>query len=197
MVRYCVILYAYTRALCTLFILFIRKEVEVMNAFTTRLSVAATTAALAVVSLASPAGALGSSELSSTPRTSATKKVATASVPKLGEEGSIRAFCRRPGRAALHIDGIAADPSEAAGTSIQLSVAESTGNNEVFVEPRVIFEGRPAPDGRLQVTDLQVPQNMDLDVHIRTITRTGGDNNQAASSLTQDTMKLHTPNCGT
>lgn len=165
-----------------------------MNAFTTRLSVAATTAALAVVSLASPAGALGSSELSSAPR--ATHKVATASTPKLGEEGSIRAFCRRPGRAALHVDGQAADPSEAAGTTIQLSVAESMGNNEVFVEPRVIFEGRPGPSGRLQVTDLQVPQGTDLDVHIRTITRTGGDN-QAASSLTQDTMKLHTPNCGT
>lgn len=166
-----------------------------MNAFTTRLSVATVATALAVVSLATPAGALGSSELSSAPRTAATKKVAS-NVPKLGEEGSIRAFCRRPGRAALHVDGIAADPSEAAGTTIQLSIAESTGNNEVFVEPRVIFEGRPAPDGRLQVTDLQVPQNMDLDVHIRTITRTGGDN-QAASSLTQDTIKLHTPNCGT
>lgn len=166
-----------------------------MNAFTTRLSVATVATALAVVSLATPvAGALGSSELSSTPR--ATHKVATASTPKLGEEGSIRAFCRRPGRAALHVDGQAADPSEAAGTSIQLSVAESTGNNEVFVEPRVIFEGRPAPDGRLQVTDLQVPQDVDINVHIRTITRTGGDNNQA-SSLTQDTMKLHTPNCGT
>ena len=167
-----------------------------MNAFTTRLSVATATAALAVASLTTPAaGALGSSELSSAPRTAATKKVAS-NVPKLGEEGSIRAFCRRPGRAALHVDGQAADPSEAAGTSIQLSVAESTGNNEVFVEPRVIFEGRPGPDGRLQATDLQVPQNMDIDIHIRTITRTGGDN-QAASSLTQDTMRLHTPNCGT
>lgn len=167
-----------------------------MNAFTTRLSVATATAALAVASLTAPAaGALGSSELSSAPRTAATKKVAS-NVPKLGEEGSIRAFCRRPGRAALHVDGQAADPSEAAGTSIQLSVAESTGNNEVFVEPRVIFEGRPGPDGRLQATDLQVPQNMDIDIHIRTITRTGGDN-QAASSLTQDTMRLHTPNCGT
>lgn len=166
-----------------------------MNAFTTRLSVA-TAAALAVASLTAPAaGALGSSELSSAPRTAATKKVAS-NVPKLGEEGSIRAFCRRPGRAALHVDGQAADPSEAAGTSIQLSVAESTGNNEVFVEPRVIFTGHPAPNGRLQVTDLQVPQNMDIDVHIRTITRTGGDN-QAASSLTQDVVKLHTPNCGT
>lgn len=166
-----------------------------MNAFTTRLSVATATAALAVASLTAPAaGALGSSELSSAPRTAATKKVAS-NVPKLGEEGSIRAFCRRPGRAALHVDGQAADPSEAAGTSIQLSVAESTGNNEVFVEPRVIFEGRPGPDGRLQATDLQVPQNMDIDIHIRTITRTGGDN-QAASSLTQDTMRLHTPNCG-
>ena len=165
-----------------------------MNAFTTRLSVATVTAALAVASLTAPvAGALGSSELSSTPR--ATHKVAK-NLPKLGEEGSIRAFCRRPGRAALHIDGIAADPSEAAGTTIQLSIAESMGNHEVFVEPRVVFEGRPSPDGRLQVTDLQVPQNMDLDVHIRTITRTGGDN-QAASSLTQDTIKLHTPNCGT
>lgn len=167
-----------------------------MNAFTTRLSVATATAALAVASLTAPAaGALGSSELSSAPRTAATKKVAS-NVPKLGEEGSIRAFCRRPGRAALHVDGQAADPSEAAGTSIQLSVAESTGNNEVFVEPRVIFEGRPGPDGRLQATDLQVPQNMDIDIHIRTITRTGGDN-QAASSLTQDLVKLHTPNCGT
>ena len=165
-----------------------------MNAFTTRLSVAATTAALAVVSLATPAGALGSSELSSAPR--ATHKVATTKTPKLGEEGSIRAFCRRPGRAALHVDGIAADPTEAGGTTVQLSVAESTGNHEVFIEPRVVFEGRPGPDGRLQVTDLQVPQGTDLDVHIRTITRTGGDNNQA-SSLTQDTMKLHTPNCGT
>ena len=168
-----------------------------MNAFTTRLSVAATTAALAVVSLASPAGALGSSELSSAPRTAATKKVATVNIPKLGEEDSIRAFCRRPGRAALHIDGIAADPSEAAGTTVQLSIAESVGDHEVLIEPRVIFEGRPGPDGRLQATDLQVPQNMDIDIHIRTITRTGGDNNQAASSLTQDTMKLHTPNCGT
>ena len=167
-----------------------------MNAFTTRLSVAATTAALAVVSLASPAGALGSSELSSSPRTAATHKVATTSVPKLGEEGSIRAFCRRPGRAALHVDGIAADPSEAAGTTIQLSIAESVGDHEVFIEPRVIFTGSPGPDGRLQVTDLQVPQGTDLDVHIRTITRTGGDNNQA-SSLTQDVVKLHTPNCGT
>lgn len=166
-----------------------------MNAFTTRLSVAATTAALAVVSLASPAGALGSSELSSAPGTAATKKVAS-NLPKLGEEGSIRAFCRRPGRAALHVDGIAADPSEAAGTTVQLSIAESMGNHEVFVEPRVVFTGSPGPDGRLQVTDIQVPQNLDLDVHIRTITRTGGDNNQA-SSLTQDTMKLHTPNCGT
>lgn len=165
-----------------------------MNAFTTRLSVAATTAALAVVSLATPAGALGSSELSSAPR--ATHKVATTKTPKLGEEGSIRAFCRRPGRAALHVDGIAADPTEAGGTTVQLSVAESTGNHEVFIEPRVIFTGSPGPDGRLQVTDLQVPQGTDLDVHIRTITRTGGDNNQA-SSLTQDTMKLHTPNCGT
>ena len=165
-----------------------------MNAFTTRLSVAATTAALAVVSLATPAGALGSSELSSAPR--ATHKVATTKTPKLGEEGSIRAFCRRPGRAALHVDGIAADPTEAGGTTVQLSVAESTGNHEVFIEPRVVFEGRPGPDGRLQVTDLQVPQGTDLDVHIRTITRTGGDNNQA-SSLTQDTMKLRTPNCGT
>ena len=165
-----------------------------MNAFTTRLSVATVATALAVVSLATPAGALGSSELSSAPRT--THKVATASPPKLGEEGSIRAFCRRPGRAALHVDGIAADPSEAAGTTIQLSVAESVGNNEVLIEPRVIFDGKPAPNGRLQVTDLQVPQGTDLDVHIRTITRTGGDNNQA-SSLTQDTIKLRTPNCGT
>lgn len=165
-----------------------------MNAFTTRLSVATVATALAVVSLATPAGALGSSELSSAPRT--THKVATASTPKLGEEGSIRAFCRRPGRAALHVDGIAADPSEAAGTTIQLSVAESVGNNEVLIEPRVIFDGKPAPNGRLQVTDLQVPQGTDLDVHIRTITRTGGDNNQA-SSLTQDTIKLRTPNCGT
>ena len=165
-----------------------------MNAFTTRLSVAATTAALAVVSLATPAGALGSSELSSAPR--ATHKVATTKTPKLGEESSIRAFCRRPGRAALHVDGIAADPTEAGGTTVQLSVAESTGNHEVFIEPRVIFTGSPGPDGRLQVTDLQVPQGTDLDIHIRTITRTGGDNNQA-SSLTQDTMKLHTPNCGT
>lgn len=167
-----------------------------MNTFTTRLSVVAATAALAVASLTAPvAGALGSSELSSAPRTAATKKVAS-NVPKLGEEGSIRAFCRRPGRAALHVDGQAADPSEAAGTTVQLSIAESTGNNEVFVEPRVIFTGHPGPDGRLQVTDLQVPQDMDINVHIRTITRTGGDN-QAASSLTQDTMKLHTPNCGT
>ena len=167
-----------------------------MNAFTTRLSVATATAALAVASLTAPAaGALGSSELSSAPRTAATKKVAS-NVPKLGEEGSIRAFCRRPGRAALHVDGIAADPTEAGGTTVQLSVAESTGNHEVFIEPRVIFTGSPGPDGRLQVTDLQVPQGTDLDVHIRTITRTGGDNNQA-SSLTQDTMKLHTPNCGT
>lgn len=165
-----------------------------MNAFTTRLSVATVATALAVVSLATPAGALGSSELSSAPRT--THKVATASTPKLGEEGSIRAFCRRPGRAALHVDGIAADPSEAAGTTVQLSVAESTGNHEVLIEPRVIFDGKPAPNGRLQVTDLQVPQGTDLDVHIRTITRTGGDNNQA-SSLTQDTIKLRTPNCGT
>lgn len=164
-----------------------------MKTLTTRLSVATVATALAVVSLATPAGALGSSELSSAPR--ATHKVAK-NLPKLGEEGSIRTFCRRPGRAALHVDGQAADPSEAAGTSIQLSVAESTGNNEVFVEPRVIFEGRPGPDGRLQATDLQVPQNMDIDIHIRTITRTGGDN-QAASSLTQDTMKLHTPSCGT
>lgn len=167
-----------------------------MKTLTTRLSITAAATALAVVSLATPAGALGSSELSSSPRTAATKKVATVNIPKLGEEGSIRAFCRRPGRAALHVDGRAADPSEAAGTSIQLSVAESTGNNEVFVEPRVIFEGRPAPDGRLQVTDLQVPQNMDLDVHIRTITRTKSEGGEA-SSLTQDTMKLHTPNCGT
>lgn len=166
-----------------------------MNAFTTRLSVATVATALAVVSLATPAGALGSSELSSAPRT--THKVATASTPKLGEEGSIRAFCRRPGRAALHVDGIAADPSEAAGTTIQLSIAESVGDHEVLIEPRVIFDGKPALNGRLQVTDLQVPQGTDLDVHIRTITRTGGDNNQAASSLTQDTMKLHTPNCGT
>lgn len=167
-----------------------------MKTLTTRLSVTAATAALAVVSLTAPAGALGSSELSSAPRTAATKKVATANAPKLGEEGSIRAFCRRPGRAALHVDGIAADPTEAGGTTVQLSVAESTGNHEVFIEPRVIFTGHPAPNGRLQVTDLQVPQNMDIDVHIRTITRTGGDNSQA-SSLTQDTMRLHTPNCGT
>ena len=167
-----------------------------MKTLTTRLSVATAAAALAVASLTAPAGALGSSELSSAPRAAATKKVATVNVPKLGEEGSIRAFCRQPGRAALHVDGQAADPTEAAGTTIQLSIAESVGNNEVFIEPRVIFEGRPSPDGRLQVTDLQVPQNMDLDVHIRTITRTGGDN-QAASSLTQDVMKLHTPNCGT
>ncbi len=166
-----------------------------MNAFTTRLSVATVATALAVVSLATPAGALGSSELSSAPRTAATKKVAS-NVPKLGEEGSIRAFCRRPGRAALHVDGIAADPSEAAGTTVQLSIAESVGDHEVFIEPRVIFTGSPGPDGRLQVTDLQVPQGTDLDVHIRTITRTGGDNNQA-SSLTQDTIKLRTPNCGT
>lgn len=166
-----------------------------MNTFTTRLSVVAATAALAVASLTAPvAGALGSSELSSTPR--ATHKVATASTPKLGEEGSIRAFCRRPGHAVLAVDGVAADPSEAAGTTVQLSVAESVGNHEVFIEPRVIFTGQPAPNGRLQVTDLQVPQGTDLDVHIRTITRTGGDN-QAASSLTQDVMKLHTPNCGT
>lgn len=168
---------------------------RVLKTLTTRLSITAAAAALAVVSLAAPAaGALGSSELSSTPR--ATHKVATANTPKLGEEGSIRAFCRRPGRAALHVDGIAADPSEAAGTTIQLSIAESVGDHEVLIEPRVIFEGRPSPDGRLQVTDLQVPQGTDLDVHIRTITRTGGDN-QAASSLTQDTMRLHTPNCGT
>lgn len=166
-----------------------------MKTLTTRLSVATAAAALAVASLAAPAGALGSSELSSSPRTAATKKVAS-NVPKLGEEGSIRAFCRRPGRAALHVDGQAADPSEAAGTTVQLSIAESTGNNEAFVEPRVVFTGHPGPDGRLQVTDLQVPQDMDINVHIRTITRTGGDNNQA-SSLTQDTMKLHTPNCGT
>ena len=166
-----------------------------MNAFTTRLSVATVATALAVVSLATPAGALGSSELSSAPRTAATKKVAS-NVPKLGEEGSIRTFCRRPGRAALHVDGQAADPSEAAGTTVQLSVAESVGNNEVLIEPRVVFTGHPAPNGRLQATDIQVPQNMDINVHIRTITRTGGDNSQA-SSLTQDTMKLHTPNCGT
>ena len=166
-----------------------------MKTLTTRLSVAAATAALAVASLATPAGALGSSELSSAPRTAATKKVAS-NVPKLGEEGSIRTFCRRPGRAALHVDGIAADPSEAAGTTIQLSIAESVGDHEVLIEPRVIFDGKPAPNGRLQVTDLQVPQGTDLDVHIRTITRTGGDNNQA-SSLTQDTIKLRTPNCGT
>lgn len=168
-----------------------------MKTLTTRLSIATATAALAVASLTAPAaGALGSSELSSAPRTAATKKVATANLPKLGEEGSIRAFCRRPGRAALHVDGQAADPTEAGGTTVQLSVAESTGNHEVFIEPRVIFDGKPAPNGRLQVTDLQVPQNMDIDVHVRTITRTGGDNNQA-SSLTQDTIKLHTPNCGT
>ncbi len=166
-----------------------------MKTLTTRLSITAAATALAVASLTAPvAGALGSSELSSTPR--ATHKVATASTPKLGEEGSIRAFCRRPGRAALHVDGQAADPSEAAGTTVQLSVAESVGNNEVLIEPRVIFDGKPAPNGRLQVSDIQVPQNMDIDVHIRTITRTGGDNNQA-SSLTQDVMKLHTPNCGT
>ena len=166
-----------------------------MKTLTTRLSITAAATALAVVSLTAPAaGALGSSELSSAPR--ATHKVATTKTPKLGEEGSIRAFCRRPGRAALHVDGIAADPTEAGGTTVQLSVAESTGNHEVFIEPRVIFTGSPGPDGRLQVTDLQVPQGTDLDVHIRTITRTGGDNNQA-SSLTQDTMKLHTPNCGT
>lgn len=165
-----------------------------MNAFTTRLSVATVATALAVASLTAPAaGALGSSELSSTPR--ATHKVAS-NLPKLGEEGSIRAFCRRPGRAALHVDGQAADPSEAAGTLIQLSIAESTGNNEVFVEPRVIFEGRPAPDGRLQITDLQVPQDVDINVHIRTITRTKSEGGEA-SSLTQDVMKLHTPNCGT
>lgn len=165
-----------------------------MNAFTTRLSVA-TVAALAAVSLTAPAaGALGSSELSSTPR--ATHKVATTKTPKLGEEGSIRTFCRRPGRAALHVDGIAADPTEAGGTTVQLSVAESTGNHEVFIEPRVIFTGHPAPNGRLQVTDLQVPQNMDIDVHIRTITRTKSEGGEA-SSLTQDTMKLRTPNCGT
>ena len=167
-----------------------------MNAFTTRLSVATVATALAVVSLATPAGALGSSELSSAPRTAATKKVATVNIPKLGEEGSIRAFCRRPGRAALHVDGIAADPTEAGGTTVQLSVAESTGNHEVFIEPRVVFTGSPGPNGRLQVTDLQVPQDVDINVHIRTITRTGGDNSQA-SSLTQDVMKLHTPNCGT
>lgn len=166
-----------------------------MNAFTTRLSVATVATALAVVSLATPAaGALGSSELSSTPR--ATHKVATANTPKLGEEGSIRAFCRRPGRAALHVDGIAADPSEAAGTTIQLSIAESVGDHEVLIEPHVIFEGRPSPDGRLQVTDLQVPQDVDINVHIRTITRTKSEGGEA-SSLTQDTMKLHTPNCGT
>lgn len=165
-----------------------------MKTLTTRLSITAAATALAVASLTAPvAGALGSSELSSSPR--ATHKVAK-NLPKLGEEGSIRAFCRRPGRAALHVDGIAADPTEAGGTTVQLSVAESTGNHEVFIEPRVIFTGSPGPDGRLQVTDLQVPQGTDLDVHIRTITRTGGDNNQA-SSLTQDTMKLHTPNCGT
>ncbi len=166
-----------------------------MKTLTTRLSITVAATALAVASLATPAGALGSSELSSAPRTAATKKVAS-NVPKLGEEGSIRAFCRRPGRAALHVDGQAADPSEAAGTTVQLSVAESVGNNEVLIEPRVIFDGKPAPNGRLQVSDIQVPQNMDIDVHIRTITRTGGDNNQA-SSLTQDVMKLHTPNCGT
>ena len=165
-----------------------------MKTLTTRLSVTAATAALAVVSLTAPAGALGSSELSSAPRT--THKVATASTPKLGEEGSIRAFCRRPGRAALHVDGIAADPTEAGGTTVQLSIAESVGNNEVLIEPRVVFTGSPGPDGRLQVTNLQVPQDVDLDVHIRTITLTGGDN-QAASSLTQDVMKLRTPNCGT
>ena len=165
-----------------------------MNAFTTRLSVATAATALAVVSLTTPAaGALGSSELSSAPRT--THKVATANTPKLGEEGSLRALCQN-GAAVLAVDGIAADPSEAAGTTIQLSIAESTGNHEVLIEPRVVFTGHPAPDGRLQVSDLQVPQNMDIDVHIRTITRTGGDN-QAASSLTQDVMKLHTPNCGT
>ena len=167
-----------------------------MKTLTIRLSITAAATALAVVSLATPAGALGSSELSSAPRTAATKKVATVNTPKLGEEGSIRAFCRRPGRAALHVDGQAADPSEAAGTTIQLSIAESVGDHEVLIEPRVIFTGSPGPDGRLQVTDLQVPQGTDLDVHIRTITRTGGDN-QAASSLTQDTIKLHTPNCGT
>ena len=166
-----------------------------MNAFTTRLSVATVTAALAVASLATPAaGAFGSSELSSAPRTAATKKVAK-NLPAVGESGSLRTLCQG-GTAVLAVDGQAADPSEAAGTTIQLSIAESTGNNEVFVEPRVIFTGHPAPNGRLQVTDLQVPQNMDIDVHIRTITRTGGDN-QAASSLTQDVVKLHTPNCGT
>ena len=79
-----------------------------MKTLTARLSITVAATALAVASLAAPAGALGSSELSSSPR--ATHKVATTSVPKLGEEGSIRAFCRRPGRAALHIDGIAADP---------------------------------------------------------------------------------------
>lgn len=166
-----------------------------MKTLTTRLSITAAATALAVASLATPAGALGSSELSSAPRTAATKKVAS-NVPKLGEEGSIRAFCRRPGRAALHVDGQAADPSEAAGTTVQLSVAESVGNNEVLIEPRVIFDGKPAPNGRLQVSDIQVPQNVDIDVHIRTITRTKSEGGEA-SSLTQDTMKLHTPNCGT
>ncbi len=164
-----------------------------MKTLTTRLSVATAAAALAVASLTAPAGALGSSELSSSPR--ATHKVATANTPKLGEEGSIRAFCRRPGRAALHVDGIAADPSEAAGTTIQLSIAESVGDHEVLIEPRVIFEGQPAPNGRLQVTDLQVPQNLDIDVQVRTITRTKSEGGEA-SSLTQDTMRLHTPNCG-
>ncbi len=166
-----------------------------MKTLTTRLSITVAATALAVASLATPAGALGSSELSSAPRTAATKKVAS-NVPKLGEEGSIRAFCRRPGRAALHVDGIAADPSEAAGTTVQLSVAESVGNHEVFIEPRVIFTGQPAPNGRLQVTDLQVPQDVDINVHIRTITRTKSEGGEA-SSLTQDTIKLHTPNCGT
>ena len=166
-----------------------------MKTLTTRLSITVAATALAVASLATPAGALGSSELSSAPRTAATKKVAS-NVPKLGEEGSIRAFCRRPGRAALHVDGIAADPSEAAGTTVQLSVAESVGNHEVFIEPRVIFTGQPAPNGRLQVTDLQVPQDVDINVHIRTITRTKSEGGEA-SSLTQDVVKLHTPNCGT
>ena len=163
-----------------------------MKTLTTRLSVATAAAALAVASLTAPvAGALGSSELSSTPR--ATHKVATASTPKLGEEGSIRAFCRRPGRAALHVDGIAADPSEAAGTTIQLSIAESMGNHEVFVEPRVIFEGRPSPDGRLQVT-IRVQKSVDLLVRTRITTVTGGDGYQA-SSVSEERATVRTPVC--
>lgn len=161
-----------------------------MNAFTTRLSIAAATAALAVASLTAPAGALGSSELSSTPR--ATHKVAK-NLPAVGESGSLRTFCQG-GTAVLAIDGKAADPSEAAGTTVQIAVAKTViGDDDSLVTPLTVFTGQPGPDGRLRAA-IRVQEGVDLLVRTRVTTVTGGDGYQA-SSLSEERATVRTPVC--